>query len=108
MAFLSEELKNLMAQSDLSLNVLDDTVSSNVITTSMAMGIGIIVSNIGFIHDYCNNNHAVFCENNENSFIQEIKKLVKDYGKVINMKKASYTLAQKYSINNIDKWFNSL
>lgn len=107
--FLSEdELRNLMSKADLSLNVLDDTVGSNVITTSMAMGLGIVVSNVGSIHDYCNSDNAIFCDNNEASFIEAINMLSENLDKVRAMKIASYTRAKEYSINNIHKWFNSL
>lgn len=47
-----------MAKADLSLNVMEDTVGSNVITTSMAMGLGLIVTDVGSIRDYCDESNA--------------------------------------------------
>ncbi|UVO97889.1 glycosyltransferase [Bacteroides sp. BFG-257] len=75
--FVSEdELRNLMCKSDISLNIMDDTVGSNVITTSMAMGLAIIVSDVGSIRDYCDNSNAIFCKNDINSFKTAIEVLM--------------------------------
>lgn len=57
-----EELKGLMNESDISLNLMYDTVGSNVITTSLAMGLTIIVNDVGSIRDYCNSSNAIFCK----------------------------------------------
>lgn len=103
-----DELRSLMSQSDISINVMEDTVGSNVITTSMAMGLGIIVSDVGSIHDYCTNENAVFCQNTAESFTDAVVKLRNDYRRVLNMREASLNMAKKLNVNNIDKWFSSL
>lgn len=103
-----DELKRLMSLSDLSLNVLEDTVGSNVITTSMAMGLGIIVSDVGSIHDYCDNNNAVFCSNTVESFTNAIKSLSLDKEKILAMKKSSLAMSTAFEIQKIDEWFDTL
>ncbi|MDR3327890.1 MAG: hypothetical protein LBT04_07210, partial [Prevotellaceae bacterium] len=52
--YLSDsELLQLMQGADVGLSVLEDTVGSNVITTSLACGLAQIVSDVGSIRDYC-------------------------------------------------------
>lgn len=107
--FMSEgELRQLMAESDLSLNVMEDTVGSNVITTSMAMGLGLVVSDVGSIRDYCSAENAVFCKNEINSFVSAIKSLVTDKERVDNMKRASCRMAESLNVRNVDEWFDNL
>lgn len=100
--FVSEaELRDLMRQSDISLNIMDDTVGSNVITTSMAMGLAIIVSDVGSIRDYCDDTNALFCKNDINSFKMAIKALTQK-GKLQSMKKHSLLKSKRFSINQFD------
>lgn len=47
-----------MKQSDVSLNVMNDTVGSNVITTSLAVGLAVVASNVGSISDYVVDNES--------------------------------------------------
>lgn len=47
-----EELRELMRNSDVSLNIMKDTIGSNVITTSLACGLPVLASNVGSIKDY--------------------------------------------------------
>lgn len=102
------ELKSLMGQADLSLNVLEDTVGSNVITTSMAMGLGIVVSDVGSIHDYCDERNTVFCENTADSFVKQINYLSENPKKVLEMKKQSLKKSSTFVINKVNDWFNAL
>lgn len=107
--FLSEdELKHQMDIADVSINIMSDTVGSNVITTSMAMGLAMIVSDVGSIRDYCNDSNALFCENNYQSFVKALNALNNDRAKVLRMKKSSLELSQKLHIENVNMWFNSL
>lgn len=103
-----DELKRYMGISDLSLSVLEDTVGSNVITTSMAMGLGIIVSDVGSIHDYCDKTNAAFCSNTAESFTNAIKNLSQKKEKVLAMKLSSYEKSTAFKIQKIDEWFNTL
>ena len=87
-----------MSRADISLNVLEDTVGSNVITTSMAMGLAIVVSDVGSIHDYCSERNALFCENNSKSFIEAINRLSKDEDILISMRKNAYRKSNDFRI----------
>ena len=49
-----------MANADISPNVMEDTVGSNVIVTSLAMGLAMICSNVGSIKDYCDDSNTIF------------------------------------------------
>lgn len=106
--FLEEdELRHQMDIADVSLNVMEDTVGSNVITTSMAMGLAMIVSDVGSIRDYCNADNAIFCKNEVEDFINALKSLEKDKKRVQRMKETSKSMSSVLTIDNIDKWFSS-
>ena len=106
--FLEEdELRHQMDIADVSLNVMEDTVGSNVITTSMAMGLAMIVSDVGSIRDYCNADNAIFCKNEVEGFINALKSLEKDKKRVQRMKETSKSMSSVLTIDNIDKWFSS-
>lgn len=100
--FVSEgELKAYMDSSDISLNVMHDTVGSNVIVTSMAMGLAMVCSDVGSIHDYCSEENCIFCQNESaESFTNAIMQLVNDSNKLQMMKSNSLKMASKLSINN--------
>lgn len=107
--FLEEdELRHQMDIADVSLNVMEDTVGSNVITTSMAMGLAMIVSDVGSIRDYCNDVNALFCQNNVEQFVRAIKKLQKNLQLVLRMKKVSFENSKRLQIDNINRWFLKL
>lgn len=107
--FLKEdELRHHMTRADISLNVLEDTVGSNVITTSMAMGLAIVVSDVGSIHDYCSAENAIFCENNSHSFIDALIKLSKNKELLFSLRQNAYLKSNDFKIENVDNWFNHL
>ena len=107
--FLTEdELKNQMDIADISLNIMEDTVGSNVITTSLSMGLAMIFSNVGSIRDYCNENNTIFCENNVDSFINAIETLNSDKDRVLKMKKESLKLSQIFTIEKLNNWFSNI
>lgn len=93
---------------DVSLNVMEDTVGSNVITTSMAMGLAMVVSDVGSIRDYCNDENALFCQNNVEQFVRSIKKLQNNLQLVLRMKKVSLENSKRLQIDNINRWFFKL
>lgn len=106
--FLKEdELRHQMDIADVSLNIMDDTVGSNVITTSMSMGLAMVVSDVGSIRDYCNADNAIFCKNEVEGFINALKSLEKDKKRVQRMKETSKSMSSVLTIDNIDKWFSS-
>lgn len=103
-----DDLRELMASSDASLNVLEDTVGSNVITTSMAMGLAIIVSDVGSIRDYADDTNAIFCSNIKESFVEAIKRLSRNPSYLVEMRKASISKIDNFTIDKIHEWFNNL
>lgn len=107
--FLEEdELRHQMDIADVSLNVMEDTVGSNVITTSMAMGLAMIVSDVGSIRDYCDTSNSIFCTMNIESFVTAIQSLSLCPNKVELMKKSSLEKARQFNIDNLHLWFSNL
>ena len=102
------ELKELMSCSDISVNVVDDTVGSNVITTSMAMGLAIISSDVGSIHDYCTEKNAIFCQNKVDSFTEAIYTVANNATLLKQMQQASIEASKKYSIEKFHNWIKAL
>lgn len=107
--FLSEdELRHQMDIADVSINIMEDTIGSNVITTSLAMGLAMVVSNVGSIHDYCDDNNAIFCDNNVESFVNAINSLASNPDKVLPMKQHSIEKSKCLHIDRVHEWFCSL
>ena len=107
--FMSEEeLRYQMEISDVSINVMTDTVGSNVITTSLSMGLGLIVTDVGSIRDYCTEENALFCDNSVESICAAVRKLVDSPELVERMKSNSLAVSKRLSISGINAWFDSL
>lgn len=98
--FVSEdELRSLMAESDISLNVMEDTIGSNVIVTSLAMGLALVCSDVGSIHDYCSDENTIFCDNRKpEEFSAAISKLCRDKKLLISMKESARVAANSFAI----------
>jgi len=106
--YLTEkELRKLMLQCDLSLNVMSDTIGSNVITTSMAMGLGMIVSDVGSIRDYCDESNAFFCKNSED-FIICLNNISKNPSILNDIKYHAMLKAKRFSINKFHNYIRDL
>lgn len=103
-----EELRHQMDIADVSLNIMEDTVGSNVITTSMSMGLAMVVSDVGSIRDYCDKTNACFASLSKDSFIEIIQTLSGNTERVSNMKIASLKKAKALNINKLNYWFNNL
>ncbi len=103
-----DELRKQMDISDVSLNIMEDTVGSNVITTSMAMGLAMVVSDVGSIRDYCTEENTIFCNNKVEEFCKAISELGNDKGRVKSMKMNSLNYSSKLIIENIHKYISSL
>lgn len=100
LGFMEEdELKHQMDLADVSLNVMDDTIGSNVICTSLGMGLAMCVSDVGSIRDYCDDTNSVFCDNEED-FVKELKELANDPIRVSQMKKSAFESSKRLSIRN--------
>ena len=94
-----DELKAYMDTADVSLNVMIDTIGSNVIVTSLAMGLAMVCSNVGSITDYCNNSNSILCDNDKpKSFSEAIKKLGNNRELLESMKRNSRILSENFTI----------
>lgn len=107
--FMAEDdLRVQMDSADVSLNLMEDTVGSNVITTSMAMGLAIIVTDVGSIRDYCSEENSIFCAYSTESVLSAINLLNNDRKRVLKMKMSSLDLSNKLRIEYIHDWFCSM
>jgi glycosyltransferase involved in cell wall biosynthesis len=79
--------------------VMKDTIGSNVICTSMATGLAMVVSDVGSIRDYCDETNACFCSSPDD-FIKNIMILANDRELLNSLKKMSLKKAQQFSIDN--------
>lgn len=103
-----EELRYQMSCADVSLSVMNDTIGSNVITTSLSMGLAQIVSDVGSIRDYCTTENTIFCNNTCDSFTSAINTLIQNPRLVETLKANAKIRAQNFYIENIHKWFSSI
>ena len=97
------QLRQYMFEADISLNVMDDTVGSNVIVTSLAMGLALICSDVGSIRDYCDDENTIFCENTVHSFSNAIQALSTNRQLLFDMKQSANKRAKALTIGNFIK-----
>lgn len=103
--FISEmELYGLMKQADVSLNVMHDTIGSNVIVTSMGMGLAMICSDVGSIKDYCDASNTIFCST-LNDFNNAIQTLKNNANLLLSLKKSAKNKALDFTI---DKFYTDI
>ncbi|MBA4850520.1 glycosyltransferase [Emticicia sp. BO119] len=96
------ELLKLMQNSDISLNVMDDTIGSNVITSSMAVGLAMVVSDVGSIRNYCKSDGAFYCNNYDlNSFTKALNKLCTDKKSLYELQEKSLVYSKELSIHKL-------
>ncbi|WP_026994621.1 glycosyltransferase [Flectobacillus major] len=100
-----EELLRLMQSSQVGLSVLHDTIGSNVITTSLAVGLVQVVSDVGSIRDYCSENDSFFC-NDVSSFVNAIRKLDGDRHLLESMQHNASNKARHFSKESFLEFFN--
>ncbi len=101
------QLRSLLRKSDVSLNVMEDTVGSNVITITMAMALAVVVSDIGSIRDYCSDKNAIFCHDIKD-YVDAIESLWTNPTLLADMKKASLQMSKIYTIENLHVQMNVL
>ena len=107
--YLSEdELRDQMDRADVSLNIMEDTIGSNVITTSMAMGLAMIVTDVGSIRDYCDDSNALFCKIEKDDIASAIQFLSSHRDIVQQMKKSSKNKSKSFSIIKLHSWLSNL
>lgn len=103
--FLTEEkLLNLMQQCDVNLSVLDDTIGSNAITCSMAVGLVQVVSDVGSIRDYCKEENSFLC-NTVEDFVLALKSLNGNRSLINFLKTNTLKKANELSIKSFLKDF---
>lgn len=95
------ELRRQLSKADISLNVMDDTVGSNVITISMAMHLAVVVSDVGSIRDYCTEENALFCSNTED-YVEAISFLSENPLALRKCQEASAKRAEELSIERFN------
>ena len=98
--FVAEkDLRKLMKESDISLNIMKDTIGSNVVVTSLAMGLAMICSDVGSIHDYCSSENTFFCDNDDpHDFSKAISILTHDKALLLSMKDSARNAARNFTI----------
>lgn len=94
-----EELKNQMALADVSLNVMDDTIGSNVICSSLGMGLAMLCSDVGSIRDYCNCENTIFCKTVDD-FVTAIAALSKNSQSLKKMQSRAFLASKRLCVNN--------
>jgi glycosyltransferase involved in cell wall biosynthesis len=105
---LSErEYLKRMQESDISLSVFDDTVGSNVITTSLACGLPQVVSDVGAIRDYCSEENAIFCKTVDDH-IQAIHFLSQNRERCLQMGLSARKKAEEISLEKSIRWYHDL
>ena len=103
--FLTEaNLLRLMQRADVSLSVLQDTIGSNVIVTSLACGIPQVVSDVGSIHDYCSAENAIFCRDT-GDFIAALRLLKNQPELRKRMGENARRKAEEFSLEKSIRWF---
>jgi glycosyltransferase involved in cell wall biosynthesis len=103
--FLSEvKLLKLMQSCHISLNILDDTIGSNVITTSMACGLVNVVSDVGSVRDYCNNENSILCKD-KNDFVAALNHLNSDRSLISKLSSESITHSSSLSLDKSVHFF---
>lgn len=101
------ELLLKMQTADVSLSVFDDTVGSNVIATSLACGLPLIVSDVGAIRDYCSEENAIFC-NSVDNFVDAIRFLKNNSEKCFQMGISARRRAEEISLKKSIEWYKNL
>jgi glycosyltransferase involved in cell wall biosynthesis len=101
--FLTEDnLLSLMQRSDSSLSIFNDTIGSNVITTSLATGLVNIASDVGSIRDYLSEDNSYLCKTVQ-EFICAIKLLRIDENTLYKKKELSINRSKNFTLEEFIK-----
>ncbi|MGA1977601.1 MAG: glycosyltransferase [Bacteroidales bacterium] len=104
---LEKELLRLMQSCHVSLSIMEDSVGSNVITTSMACGLVNVVSGVGSVRDYCNEGNSFIC-NTKDELIDCLKNLCDDKNLIKQKSNQSVIKADCYSLYRSIAFFDDL
>lgn len=101
------ELLSKMQQADVSLSVFDDTLGSNTITTSLACGLPLVVSDVGSIRDYCSDENTIFCKAVDD-FVDALQFLNKNRELCWRMGRNARKRAEEISLEKSIDWYRDL
>lgn len=101
------ELKELMQKADASLNVMKDTIGSNVIVTSLACGLPVIASDVGSIRDYVDDGLSGFLFNSDDEAVEIIKKLSENKSLIKSIGSNARKKAEQISLNKFISFFKT-
>lgn len=105
--FLEErQLLQLMRTADISLNVMNDTVGSNVITTSLACGLPVIASNVGSIGDYVADHVSGVLFGSVSEATAALHELDRNRAMLGQMRIAAEERARALSLDCFIEWFD--
>lgn len=106
--FLDEDdLRSLMQQSDISLSVMEDTIGSNVIVTSLTTGMISVVSDVGSIRDYLTPDESFLCKN-EDDFVKALRYISEHRDEIPAMKKKSVARGQLFAYSRFLQEFKRM
>lgn len=104
--FMKEsDMRDLMQKCDISLNVMKDTIGSNVITTSLACGLVILASKVGSIEDYIENGVSGLLFNSEHECSEFLENLKKSRNDLHILKNNAVLRSKELSLPVFIKWF---
>ncbi len=101
------EMLDIMHLADASLSIFDDTIGSNVITTSLSCGLPQIVSDVGSVRDYCTEENTYFCKD-VNEYVVSLKYLSKNNEVCKKMGRSARKRAEEISLNKSINWYRNL
>lgn len=99
-----EELLYKMQSSDINLSVMEDTIGSNVITTSLAVGMILVVSDVGSIRDYCSESESFLCKT-QIDFIKAIEYLANNVELIPEIRNRAIKKGESFSYYEFKKVF---
>ncbi len=106
--YLTEvEMLQLMQSCDVNLSVLDDTVGSNVITSTLAVGLVQVASDVGSIRDYCDENDSFFCKETMD-YVEALNKLAESPSLKEQMKAAARSKGTSFDLKRSIRVFTQL
>lgn len=106
--YISEDnLRTLMQHSDISLSVMEDTIGSNVIVTSLATGLISVASDVGSIRDYLSTEESFLCKS-ESDFVSSIHYIEQHKQDIPLLRKKAIERSKLFTYPEFTKEFKSI